>query len=211
MISNDFRINYKVLISSILPRPIALISTLNSDGSYNVAPFSFFTAVSASPMVIAFSPMIRTSTSAPKDTAINIWREKEFVINIVHENIMEAVNLTSAELRYGEDEFIHSGLTPIPSTLVKAPRVKESFIQFECKYLNHLTYGEGPGSGSIITGEVIDYHISPSVLNSEGEIDTNLLKPVGRGAGQDWILSNSRKTLPRFTKTFSNKNDYEKK
>ena len=126
--TNDaFADNYKFLIGSILPRPIAVISTRNVDGSNNVAPFSFFTAVSASPMIIAFCPMIRSSTGALKDTPVNIFREKEFVVNIVSESIIEKINLTSTELPYGEDEFILSGLTPLDSEVVKARRIKASF------------------------------------------------------------------------------------
>ena len=119
-----FSDNYKFLIGSILPRPIAVVSTLNIDGTNNVAPFSFFTAVSAKPMIIAFCPMIRSSTGDLKDTPKNIFREKEFVINFVHEDIVEKINQTSLELPYGEDEFKIAGLTPIDSHQVKAKRIK---------------------------------------------------------------------------------------
>ena len=95
--------NYKALIGAIVPRPIAWVSTLNEDGSNNLAPFSFFTGVSAQPMIIAFCPLIRTSDEKKKDTVVNIEREKEFVINFVPESLADKCNLSSSELAYGQD------------------------------------------------------------------------------------------------------------
>ncbi len=181
-----FSDNYKILIGSILPRPIAVISTRNIDGSNNVAPFSFFTAVSASPMIIAFCPMIRTSTNQLKDTPLNIFREKEFVVNIVSESIIEKINLTSTELPYGEDEFKFAGLTPLDSIAVKAKRIKESLIHFECLFRDRLSYGDNAGAGQIITGEVIKVHIAENILEN-GKILTHKLQPIGRGAGNDYF------------------------
>jgi flavin reductase (DIM6/NTAB) family NADH-FMN oxidoreductase RutF len=192
-----FADNYKFLIGSILPRPIAVISTLNSNGTNNVAPFSFFTAVSAQPMIIAFCPMIRTSTGTMKDTPINILREKEFVVNIVHEDIVQQINQTSQELPYGEDEFILAGLTPIDSTVIKAKRIKESLIHFECLFRDRLNYGDHPGAGQIITGEVVRVHIAEEILEN-GRIITSKLKPIGRGAGNDWFRCNDVFTLERL-------------
>lgn len=195
----EFSQNYKFLIGSILPRPIAVVSTLNEDGSNNVAPFSFFTAVSASPMIVAFSPLIRSSTGQIKDTPRNILREKEFVINIVSESIAEKINNTSTELPYGEDEFQLSGLTPIDSELVKAKRVKESLIHFECKFRDRLSYGDEPGCGQIITGEVIKVHVDESIYEN-GRIITQKLKPVGRGAGNDWFHCDHTFEMERLMK-----------
>ena len=192
-----FSDNYKFLIGSILPRPIAVISTLNIDGSNNVAPFSFFTAVSASPMIIAFCPMIRSSTGALKDTPVNIFREKEFVVNIVSESIIEKINLTSTELPYGEDEFILSGLTPLDSEVVKAKRIKESLIHFECIFRDRLSYGDRPGSGQIITGEVVRVHIAQEILEN-GRIITSKLNPIGRGAGNDYFRCTDSFSLERL-------------
>lgn len=197
--NRDFKDNYKVLIGSILPRPIAVVSTINEDGSNNLAPFSFFTAVSANPMIVAFSPLVRSSTGEIKDTPRNILREKEFVINIVSEDIAEKVNLCSTELPYGEDEFIHSGLTPIDSEIVKARRIKESLVHFECIFRDSLSYGDEPGGGQIITGEVKKIHICPSIYD-EGRIITEKLNPVGRGAGNDWFKTDSTFTMERLMK-----------
>lgn len=192
-----FADNYKFLIGSILPRPIAVISTLNSDGTNNVAPFSFFTAVSAKPMIIAFCPMIRSSTGQMKDTPINILREKEFVVNFVHEDLAQKINATSTELPYGEDEFKFAGLTPIDSDIVKAKRIKESLIHFECKFRDQLNYGDLPGAGQLITGEVVRIHVAEEIMEN-GKIITQKFKPVGRGAGNDWFKCDSTFVLERL-------------
>lgn len=194
-----FADNYKFLIGSIIPRPIAVISTRNIDGSNNLAPFSFFTAISASPMIVAFCPMIRSIDGQFKDTVKNILREKEFVVNFCTENNYKQVNLASTELPFGEDEFNFSGLTPIESEFVKARRMKESPVQFECIFRDMLCYGSTPGSGSIITGEVKLVHVDEAVMK-DGKVSTDLLKAVGRGAGNDWFKTDSRFELERLTK-----------
>jgi flavin reductase (DIM6/NTAB) family NADH-FMN oxidoreductase RutF len=194
-----FADNYKFLIGSIIPRPIAVISTLNIDGSNNLAPFSFFTAVSASPMIIAFCPMIRTSTGEFKDTVKNILREGEFVLNFCTEDNYAKVNLSSTELPYGEDEYSFAGLTPIPSEVVKARRLKESPIHFECVFKDMLCYGKEPGAGSLITGEVKLIHVDEKIMK-DGKISTELYKAVGRGAGNDWFRTDSRFEVERLTK-----------
>ncbi|MBT7609043.1 MAG: flavin reductase family protein [Bacteriovoracaceae bacterium] len=182
----DFKDNYKFLIGSILPRPIAVVSTLNENGTNNVAPFSFFTAISASPMIIAFSPLIRTATGKIKDTPRNIIRQGEFVINFVSEDIANQVNECSCELAYGEDEFKTSGLTPLASDIIKPNRIKESLIHFECKFRDRLNYGDNVGAGQLITGEVVKVHVSEDIYE-QGRIITEKFQPIGRGAGNDWI------------------------
>jgi flavin reductase (DIM6/NTAB) family NADH-FMN oxidoreductase RutF len=194
-----FADNYKFLIGSVIPRPIAVISTRNIDGSNNLAPFSFFTAVSAMPMIIAFCPTIRTSDGQFKDTVKNILREKEFVLNFCNEDNYAKVNLASTELPFGEDEFKFAGLTPMASEVVKACRLKESPIHYECVFRDMLCYGKEPGSGSIITGEVKLVHIDEAVMK-DGKISTELFKAVGRGAGNDWFKTDSRFQVERLTK-----------
>ena len=194
-----FADNYKFLIGSILPRPIAVVATRNVDGSNNLAPFSFFTAISAKPMIVAFCPMIRSKDSTRKDTVLNIEREREFVVNFCTIHNYEKVNLASTELPYGEDEFTFAGLTPVDSLLVKAKRMKESPIQFECKLRDILCYGKTAGAGSLITGEVVKVHVDSSVLK-DGKIQTQLFAPVGRGAGNDWFKTDSVFELERLMK-----------
>ena len=185
-----FSDNYKFLIGSILPRPIAVVSTKNEDGTNNVAPFSFFTGISAKPMIIAFAPLIRTSTGDKKDTVKNIERTKEFVINFTTEDNADQVNLASTELAYGDDEFELSGLTPIPSEVVDVMRVKQSPIHFECKLRDIISYGDQPGAGTLITGEVVRVHVDESIYD-DGRITTSKFKPMGRGAGNDWFKCDS--------------------
>ena len=189
--NGEFKDNYKFLIGSILPRPIAWVSTRNEDGSSNLAPFSFFTAVSAKPMIVGFSPLIRSSNGQKKDTLVNIEREKEFVVNFVTEDNAELVNQSAMESEYGVDEFEQVGIGKLESLIVKAPRVKESPIHFECKLRDILSYGENIGQGSFVTGEVVKIHVQEE-LYSQGRINTDLLKPIGRGAGIDWIRTRDR-------------------
>lgn len=195
-----FADNYKFLIGSIIPRPIAVISTRNIDGSNNLAPFSFFTAISAKPMIVAFCPMVRSSDGEFKDTVKNILREREFVVNFCTEMNYVKVNAASTELPYGEDEFKFSGLTPIDSQLVKAKRLKESPIHFECVFRDMLCYGNTPGTGSLITGEVKLVHADEAVMR-DGKIQTDLFKAVGRGAGNDWFKTDSVFQMERLMKT----------
>jgi flavin reductase (DIM6/NTAB) family NADH-FMN oxidoreductase RutF len=195
----SFSDNYKFSIGSIIPRPIAVISTRNPDGSNNLAPFSFFTSVSAKPMIVAFCPMIRTATGDFKDTVKNILREKEFVVNFCTEDNYEKVNLASTELPFGEDEFTFSKLTPIESEVVKARRMKESPIHFECIFRDMLCYGKEPGAGSLITGEVKLIHIDEKIL-VDNKIQSDLFRAVGRGAGNDWFKTDSKFELERLMK-----------
>ena len=194
-----FADNYKFLIGSILPRPIAVVSTRNIDGTNNLAPFSFFTAISAKPMIVAFCPMIRSKDGSRKDTVVNIEREKEFVVNFCTMKNYDKINLASTELPYGEDEFRFAGLTAIDSQVVKARRLAESPIHFECRLRDMLCYGNTPGSGSLITGEVVKVHIDPSIMK-DGKIQTQLLQAVGRGAGNDWFKTDSVFEVERLMK-----------
>ena len=191
--------NYKFLIGSILPRPIAVISTKNEDGTDNLAPFSFFNGFSAKPMIIGFSPIRKPNTGEKKDTLINIEREKEFVVNFVTEENSDLINLCSTEIPHGESEFEYSGLTPIASEVVKASRLKESPIHFECKLRDIVSYGDTPGAGTLITGEVIKVHVDESIYEN-GRIITSKWKPMGRGAGNDWFKTDSIVEKERLTK-----------
>jgi len=191
--------NYKFLIGSILPRPIAVVSTKNENGSNNLAPFSFFNGFSAKPMIVGFSAIRKPATGEKKDTVINIEREKEFVINFTNEANADMVNLCATELKHGEDEFNFSGLTAIDSDIVKAKRVLESPIHFECVLRDIVSYGDQPGSGTLITGEVVKVHIDEKIYQ-DGRIITDDWKPMGRGAGNDWFKTDSIVELARKTK-----------
>jgi flavin reductase (DIM6/NTAB) family NADH-FMN oxidoreductase RutF len=197
--NEDFTQNYKFLIGSILPRPIAVVTTKNDNGTDNIAPFSFFNGFSAKPMIVGFAPIRRPNTGDKKDTLINIEREKEFVINFVTEKNADLINLCATELPYGESELTLSGLTAIESEKVKAIRLQESPIHFECKLRDIISYGDTPGAGTLITGEVIRIHIDESIYEN-GRVITSQWHPMGRGAGNDWFKTDSVVEKTRLTK-----------
>ncbi len=176
---------YKLLIGSVLPRPIAFVSTKNTEGVANVAPFSFFTAICADPMLVCFAPMIRGTDGDKKDTLKNIESTKEFIINIVSEEICEQVNHAAADFAYGVDEFEMVGLTKIDGTTVNVPRVKESLVGLECELFELLHFGENKGAGSLVIGKVVNVHVHDE-LYENGKINTEKLNPVGRLAGHSY-------------------------
>ena len=176
---------YKLLIGSVLPRPIAFVSTKNTEGVANVAPFSFFTAICADPMLVCFAPMIRGTDGDKKDTLKNIESTKEFIINIVSEEICEQVNQAATDFAYGVDEFEMVGLTKIDGTTVNVPRVKESLVGLECELFELLHFGENKGAGSLVIGKVVNVHVHDD-LYENGKINTEKLNPVGRLAGHSY-------------------------
>ncbi|TDL35259.1 flavin reductase family protein [Jeotgalibacillus sp. S-D1] len=174
---------YKLMIGAILPRPIAFVSTIDAKGIPNLAPFSFFTAISAEPMLICFSPMRNGEDGSKKDTLINIEETKEFVINIVSEDLAEQMNDCAANFPADLDEFEQVGLTKAQSSTVLPPRVHESRIHLECVLHEVLHFGEQPGSGSLVIGKVQHIHVDDG-LYFDGKIDSKALQPIGRLAGQ---------------------------
>ncbi|MDT9026043.1 flavin reductase family protein [Rossellomorea yichunensis] len=174
---------YKLMIGSILPRPIAFVSSLDEDGIANLAPYSFFTAICAEPMLVCFSPMRRGKDGSKKDTLRNIEKTKEFVINIVSEEFVEKMNNCAIEFEPGVDEFEQVGLAKKESITVKPPGVSESKVQLECVLHEVLHFGDHPGAGSLVIGKVECVRINDE-LYYDGKIDSEKLKPVGRLAGQ---------------------------
>ena len=173
---------YKLLIGSIVPRPIALVSTISSEGIRNLAPFSFFTGISSKPALICFCPGPRATRGPRKDTLRNISMTKEFVVNIVSEEIAEAMNLTSGEYPPEVDEFEVAGLTAIASDLVKPPRVAESSVNMECRLYLAIEFSEEPGGGNLVIGEVLRFHVDDRVVENF-KIDPDKLRAVGRMGG----------------------------
>lgn len=176
------RDRYKVLIGTVLPRPIAWVSTIGSAGTPNVAPFSYFTVAATNPMTLVFFPQI-PATGAKKDTLRNIEEVPEFVINITNEETAEAMNLTATTLRHGVSEFEWANLTPAASATIRAPRVAEAPVSFECRLQQIVHIGDGrPGSGTAVFGEVQCIHVRDDIY-VEGRIDLEALRPIGRLAG----------------------------
>jgi flavin reductase (DIM6/NTAB) family NADH-FMN oxidoreductase RutF len=189
--------NYKLLIGSVVPRPIALVSSESDEGIRNLAPFSFFTALTSKPPTIGFAPALKGKEAVKKDTLANIESTKEFVVNIVTEDYAGKMVKTATEFAPDIDEFEISGLTPIESVIVKPPRVKESPVNLECKLHEIIYIGDGSaGSGAFVIGEIVAYHIDDS-LYSDGKIDTAGLKPIGRLAGQEYTTLGRCFTMER--------------
>jgi flavin reductase (DIM6/NTAB) family NADH-FMN oxidoreductase RutF len=188
---------YKILIGSVVPRPIGWISTLDEDGRRNLAPFSFFNAVSARPPHVVFSPMIRETDAGVKDTLRNLQATGEFVVNIVTEPLAQAMNVSSTEFPHEVDEFAAAGLTAVPSAAVRPPRVGESPVHFEGRVAHLLPLGEGPGAATLVVGRIVHLHVDPSVLLDGDKIDLDRLQPIGRLAGAGYCRVTDRFEMKR--------------
>ncbi|MFH1351256.1 MAG: flavin reductase family protein [Pseudomonadota bacterium] len=173
---------HDLFMSVIVPRPIAFVSTVGVDGVYNVAPFSALASMGLKPPRVCFYTGLKQDGSK-KDTLRNIEFSKGFVVNVVDESIVEAMNQASAEYPSDVDEFKEVGLTPVKSELVKAPRVAESPVNMECKLVQILTFGDDPIDGYLIIGEVVLVHIKDS-LWAGNHVDTAKLKAIGRLGGR---------------------------
>ena len=191
---------YKLMTGLIVPRPVALVSTLDKNGVANVAPFSFFAGVGSNPPTVLFCPSLRSNAADRpddrKDTLRNVEQTGEFVINVVSSSIAEASNLAAAEVSPEVDEFRIAGLTPIPSEVVRVPRVAESPAHFECKLLQIVFTGQGSGAGVIVLGEIVRIHVA-AALEESFRIDPAGLDAVGRMAGNTWVHTRDRFDLAR--------------
>lgn len=181
---NTERENYKLLIGSIVPRPIAFVTTISKDGVLNGAPFSYFNIVSSNPPMISLS--IQRSAGIQKDTARNIIESKEFVVHIVDEQNVEKINKTAANLPADQSEIELANLTPAESVKISVPGVKEAKIRMECSLEHSLELGgsDTPGCDFII-GKVVQFHIENDIYEN-GRIDPIGLAAVSRLAGNDY-------------------------
>lgn len=186
---------YKLLIGSITPRPIAFVSTVNKDGVNNLAPYSFFTGVSANPPVIGFSPMINMEGRL-RDSRLNSEAYKEFVVNVVSEDIAAKMNATAVDVPPEVDEFELSGLTPAPCNIVSAPRVKEARISMECKLIQVVELSKEKLSGAFVMGEIVQFHIADEIFDNY-RIDADKLNTVGRMGGMSYTRTTDRFDLQR--------------
>jgi flavin reductase (DIM6/NTAB) family NADH-FMN oxidoreductase RutF len=188
---------YRILISTVAPRPIAWVSTL-INGHLNLAPFSFFNVVSAKPPMLGFSPSLRLvdGQSAPKDTLQNIRQTGEFVVNVVTFAAAEAMNLTSGDYHSSVDEFAVAKLNTRPSQMVRPPQVAESPVSFECKLNRIIDFGTEPPSGSLVIGEIVCVHLEDNVLE-EGRLDPDSLDLIGRMGGTQYSRTTGRFDLKR--------------
>lgn len=166
---------YHLLTSLVVPRPIGWVSTLSTKGVPNVAPHSYFNAVSSSPLIVHF-----TSTGT-KDSLVNARETREFVVNIVSRDLTEAMNLTAANFPPHEDEFAWAGLEAAPSRTVAAPRVAAAKAALECKVVHTVELG----NGNMVFGEVLLAVVDEHVMK-DGRVDPELLAPIGRLGGSTY-------------------------
>jgi flavin reductase (DIM6/NTAB) family NADH-FMN oxidoreductase RutF len=184
---------YDLMISAIVPRPIALTSTSDGAGGRNLAPFSYFMGVSSAPPVVAIS-LVRRRHGDKKDTLRNVETTGEFVVNVVTEAMAQAMNATAADAPFGEDEFALAGLTPLPGVLVSAPRVAESPVQMECRLDRVIEVGSQPAY--LILGEVVLFHVREDVLEG-GRIEPAALRPLARLGGSQYAGVRGVFSMPR--------------
>ncbi len=172
---------YKLLTGSVVPRPIAWVSTLSEDGGRNLAPFSFFTVASTKPTILAISigPGTGERQGTEKDTLANIRSQKEFVINVVSSSLGNEMQKSAENVPAEVDEFEHAGLTPVDSMTVQPKRVKEASIHMECKLHQIIPLG----SNALVLGEMTHYHINDDTYLGNYKVDLEKLSPLGRLAG----------------------------
>ena len=181
---------HDILTSSIIPRPIAWVSSINKDSQTNLAPFSFFTGVSWSPPILAFS-VVNRSDGSMKDTVINIREIPEFVVNIVSVELLSIMEFSAKSLPYGSDKHSIKGIHWIPAKKIKPYRVQEAKISFECTLERIVTVTEGPDAGNLILGRVQLVHLQDHLLKNKKEIDWLGLDVLGRLSGNRYCAVRS--------------------
>jgi len=190
------RDNFKTLLSTVLPRPIAFVSTISADGIPNLAPFSFFNAVGTNPPALIFSPST-TSTGTAKDTVNNLRAVPECVVHVVTHAIREPMNDTSYPFPPEVNEFEKCGFTMLPSRFVRPPRAAESPVHMECKLLQIVPVGNGPLSGNVCVCEIVCFHVASELLLSDGAVDVTKIDLIGRLGGEDYCTIRDRFALPK--------------
>ena len=185
--SLDARHAHDLLTSCVIPRPIAWVSSINRQGETNLAPFSFFTGVSWSPPILAFSVVNRADGSV-KDTVLNIEAVPEFVIHLVSVDLLGAMEYSAKPIPYGEDEALVEGIHLVPSRTVGPLRIREAKAAFECKLERIVRVNEGANAGNLILGQVQLMHVSDGVLLNGREADWKALDALGRLSG-NWYCA----------------------
>jgi flavin reductase (DIM6/NTAB) family NADH-FMN oxidoreductase RutF len=180
---------YGILASLIIPRPIALVTTVDTQGVVNAAPFSFFNLLGVEPPIVALGIGNRADGS-PKDTARNLLANQECVIHLVHPEIANQMNLCAASLPYGQSELPLAGFTTIASQLVKPPRLAEAQVALECRLLQELQIGEN----RLLVAQIHLAHVADVLVCGESEIDSQAWAPIGRLASPHFYCH----TQPRF-------------
>ena len=192
---------YSTLVAVITPRPIAWVTTIDDSGRVNLAPYSFYNIFGVNPPVVVFSPTIKRDGSK-KDTQRNIEANGEFVLNAAVESLASVLNESAAEWGPEDSEVERLGLETAPSTIVRPPRLVASPVAIECRCLQILPLGEGPGSSNLVIGEILCLDIDDAILGPDGRVDPVLLGAIGRLGGDDYcrtidVFRLGRPQLPR--------------
>lgn len=188
---------HRIMLSVIVPRPIAWISSLGADGSLNLAPYSFFNGVSGHPPVVMFSVSQRSERfgGGVKDTLRNVQETGEFVVNLVDETLAAAMNQTSGEWDYDINEFEQAGLVAVPSRMVKPPRVGGAPVAMEAKV--HQVVPVDGSTNTIVLGRIICYHIREDLVRPEGLVDAARMRPIARLGGPEYARLGEVFTMER--------------
>jgi flavin reductase (DIM6/NTAB) family NADH-FMN oxidoreductase RutF len=201
---------YRLLIGCIVPRPIALVSTVSMDGKFNLAPFSFFCGVGSNPMTLLFCP-VNNADGSEKDSLRNAKPRSEggtgqFVVNAAAFEYARRVAAAAEALPYGESEFDLSGLTPSPSRVVRPARVAESAVAFECETVHVVRTNPGAaGGGNIVVGQVVHAFVRDEVINERFHTDPAKLDAIGRMGGTTYCLTRDRFDMPMGRAAFDAK------
>lgn len=188
---------YRVLVDCVQPRPIGFISTVDKAGRPNLAPYSFFNLVSANPPVCFYSPSIQGRGGGKKHSLLNVEEVPEFVHNVCTEDVARRMNQAAFPYERGESEFAPAGLTPEPSELVRPPRVAESPVHLECRVVDIKSFGDHPGAGSVVFGEIVLVHVRDGLLDARGRIPPDLLRTIGRLGGSEYCTTRDVFSLHR--------------
>ncbi|MEX0760518.1 MAG: flavin reductase family protein [Tistlia sp.] len=190
---------YNPFKALVVPRPIGWISTLNEDGSVNLAPYSFFNALADRPPIVFFSPNGRSRAAGVKDSQRNAEAQREFVCSLATWDLRDAMNASAEELPPGVSEPEKAGIEMAASRLVAPPRVAASPVALECRWLQtlELPSWDAEGGNFTVIGEVVGFHIAESALTPEGLVDSARLKPIARLGYRDYALTDSAFTMAR--------------
>lgn len=182
---------YKLLCGLVTPRPIALVTTMNHDGSLNAAPFSFFNVIGHDPPLVVLGFDCRAD-GEPKDTVRNIRQTGEFVVNMINEDIVDQMNVCGGEFPYLYDELAAAGLTSVESTRIKTGRVKEAPASFECTVATDLNFGP---RRTVIIGNIVQIHAEEGLVGERFHVDQEKRRAVGRMAGSHYARTSDRFTV----------------
>lgn len=187
------RINYQLLVGTVVPRPIAWLSSYSESGRRNLAPFSFFGAVTSAPLTLMVS--IGRRKGQRKDSAVNLVHHKQCIVHIPHEPLASVMVATSAEVEPDVDEFELTGLASVPGDVVHAPRLPNAAVAFECEVLQHLELGDGPNDVFFL--EALRVHVADELLGNDGLPEARRWAAVGRLGKNDYCTTSCSFALER--------------